>query len=116
MWFMLTLEKQSKCAMIYDEYSESAESAESAEDKVTFMFYARLQKLYWWICLDLSHRFTEEELDGSSHTGEITTYGGGGYVQKLHYLKKETKKIMQELKSEIWLMDGPRNQKPDLLS
>ena len=51
---------------------------------------------------------TEEELEGTPTWGQLTTYSGAGYIQNLHYLKNDSIKIMQELKSGLWITQGTR--------
>ena len=41
---------------------------------------------------------TEEQLDGKSHWGRITSYGGGGFTMLLEPKKEETKALIEELK------------------
>jgi Ca2+-binding EF-hand superfamily protein len=51
---------------------------------------------------------TAEELNGQSVWGLKATYGGGGYVKDLADNIKETKEIVQNLKSNLWLDRGTR--------
>lgn len=46
--------------------------------------------------------------DVSSFTGKLGTYSGAGYVQDLHYLKENSKKIIAELKKGLWIRQGTR--------
>ena len=41
---------------------------------------------------------TEKVLDGQSHWGRITSYGGGGYTMLLEPKKEETKNLIAVLK------------------
>jgi len=43
---------------------------------------------------------SDSELDGSSYTGEISDYGGGGYVQVLPPTLDEAKDVIQYLKDK----------------
>ncbi len=47
-------------------------------------------------------------MDGSSHWGLISTYGGGGYAQNLANNKDYSMKILNELKQNLWLDRGTR--------
>ena len=40
---------------------------------------------------------TEKELDGQSHWGRITSYGGGGFTMLLEPKKEETRKLIEVL-------------------
>ncbi|XP_071829952.1 polycystin-2-like protein 1 isoform X3 [Apostichopus japonicus] len=51
---------------------------------------------------------TEEVLDGSSHWGEIATYGGGGYYMDLGKRKQDSLKQILELKENLWIDRGTR--------
>lgn len=41
---------------------------------------------------------TEKELDGQSHWGRITTYGGGGFTLLLEAKREKTKALIDSLK------------------
>lgn len=51
---------------------------------------------------------TEKELDGQSHWGRITSYGGGGFTMLLKPTKGDTKKMIDVLKQNLWLDRGTR--------
>ncbi|XP_030835833.1 polycystic kidney disease protein 2 isoform X3 [Strongylocentrotus purpuratus] len=51
---------------------------------------------------------TEEDLDGSGHTGMITSYGGGGFYADLMKTKAESLDIILTLKENLWLDRGTR--------
>nr|XP_054773085.1 polycystic kidney disease 2-like 1 protein isoform X1 [Lytechinus pictus] len=51
---------------------------------------------------------TEEDLDGSGHTGMITSYGGGGFYADLKKTKAESLDIIMTLKDNLWLDRGTR--------
>lgn len=51
---------------------------------------------------------TEDELDGSSHSGRINSYGGGGYYTDLTTTKASSLAIIQDLKANLWLDRGTR--------
>jgi len=51
---------------------------------------------------------SEDELDGSSHWGLISTYGGGGFVQDLRTTKAASLAIIDDLKQNLWLDRGTR--------
>jgi len=51
---------------------------------------------------------TQSELDGTSYTGEISDYGGGGFTQVLPMTKDEAKVVIQYLKDNLWIDRGTR--------
>ena len=51
---------------------------------------------------------TQSELDGTSYTGEISDYGGGGFTQVLPLTKDEAKVVIQYLKDNLWIDRGTR--------
>ncbi|XP_054839936.1 polycystic kidney disease 2-like 1 protein [Eublepharis macularius] len=51
---------------------------------------------------------TEEELDGSSHWGRLTSYSGGGYYVDLKMTREESIDALQILKENLWLDRGTR--------
>ncbi|XP_071479306.1 polycystin-2-like [Diadema antillarum] len=51
---------------------------------------------------------TEDDLDGSGHSGLITSYGGGGYYADLKKTKDESRAIVESLKENLWLDRGTR--------
>lgn len=51
---------------------------------------------------------TEKEMRGSSHWGLLTTYSGAGYYQDLNRTKEESRAIIRELMSNLWLDRGTR--------
>ncbi|ELT90189.1 hypothetical protein CAPTEDRAFT_169289 [Capitella teleta] len=51
---------------------------------------------------------SEDELDGSSHWGYITTYGGGGFYQDLALNKADSLALIADLKQNLWLDRGTR--------
>ena len=52
---------------------------------------------------------SEDVLDGSSHWGLISRYGGGGFVQNLGLKRNVTEDILAELKEYLWLDRGTRS-------
>ncbi|KAL8186750.1 UNVERIFIED_CONTAM: Polycystic kidney disease 2-like 1 protein [Gekko kuhli] len=76
----------------YDVYSEEK------EDKAPF---GLLNGTAW-------QYHTEEELDGSSHWGRLTSYSGGGYYEDLRMTRKESVAALQVLKDNLWLDRGTR--------
>ncbi|KAL7990360.1 hypothetical protein Chor_013790 [Crotalus horridus] len=52
--------------------------------------------------------YTEEELDGSSHWGRLTSYSGGGYYVDLKITREESAETLQLLKENLWLDRGTR--------
>ena len=59
----------------------------------------------------LTDRWTyksEDDLDGSSHWGLISTYGGGGFVQDLYVTKSKSLEAILELKQNRWVDRGTR--------
>ncbi|XP_015271981.1 PREDICTED: polycystic kidney disease 2-like 1 protein [Gekko japonicus] len=51
---------------------------------------------------------TEEELDGSSHWGRLTSYSGGGYYEDLRVTREESVAALRVLKDNLWLDRGTR--------
>ena len=51
---------------------------------------------------------TENDLDGQSFWGKLTTYSGAGYVQNLGKTKAESTAIIEKLFSELWIDRGTR--------
>ncbi|XP_034993769.2 polycystin-2-like protein 1 [Zootoca vivipara] len=51
---------------------------------------------------------TEEELDGSSHWGRLTSYSGGGYYMDLKMTRRESARALRVLKENLWLNRGTR--------
>ncbi|CAD5121175.1 DgyrCDS9711 [Dimorphilus gyrociliatus] len=76
----------------YDSY------AKSIEDKEPF---GKMNGSAW-------KYHTDEQLDGSSHWGLISRYGGGGYVQNLGTTKVKSYELIKELKDNLWLDRGTR--------
>ncbi|KAM3834677.1 polycystin-2-like protein 1 [Vipera latastei] len=52
--------------------------------------------------------YTEQELDGSSHWGRLTSYSGGGYYVDLKITREESAETLQLLKENLWLDRGTR--------
>ena len=51
---------------------------------------------------------SQEELDGLSHWGLVSTYSGAGYVQDLTQNKTESENIISYLFDERWIRRGTR--------
>ncbi|XP_072051319.1 polycystin-2-like isoform X2 [Amphiura filiformis] len=51
---------------------------------------------------------TEDELDGSSHWGKMTTYGGGGFYVDLTDRRAASEAIVGDLRDNLWLDRGTR--------
>ena len=51
---------------------------------------------------------TEDELDGRSFRGRVTTYQGGGFTKLLAGEKALSKDIIADLKANLWLDRGTR--------
>ncbi len=51
---------------------------------------------------------SEDELDGSSSTGNLATYSGAGSVQDLSTLRNQTAAIIAELQEGLWITRGTR--------
>ncbi|XP_043969331.1 polycystin-2 isoform X2 [Gambusia affinis] len=51
---------------------------------------------------------TESEMNSSSHWGQVSKYGGGGYYQDLSRTKEESSNRLQFLKDHLWLDRGTR--------
>ena len=45
---------------------------------------------------------------GASFSGKLGSYSSAGYVQDLHYLKENSRKIIEELKKGLWIRQGTR--------
>ncbi|XP_074647871.1 polycystin-2-like isoform X2 [Tubulanus polymorphus] len=86
-----------------DEIKQCYESyAETIEDKSPFGPFEKYNTSTAW-------RYqTSAALDGSNHMGQITSYGGGGYVQDLKLTKAESTEIIRALKDNLWLDRGTR--------
>ncbi|XP_048362000.1 polycystic kidney disease 2-like 1 protein isoform X2 [Sphaerodactylus townsendi] len=76
----------------YDVYSEEKEDRSS---------FGLLNGTAW-------QYHTEEELDGSSHWGRLTSYSGGGYYVDLKMTREESIATLQVLKENLWLDRGTR--------
>ncbi|XP_013887336.1 polycystin-2 isoform X2 [Austrofundulus limnaeus] len=50
----------------------------------------------------------ESGMNGSSFSGQVSTYGGGGYYQDLSRTKEESAAQLQFLKDHLWLDRGTR--------
>ena len=68
-------------------------------------------------CYCITSQFTDdsawvyqsaEQLDTGSYAAELTEYGGGGYVQNLHFQKNVTQAMLAELKTNLWIDAGTR--------
>ncbi|KAJ4441936.1 hypothetical protein ANN_11799, partial [Periplaneta americana] len=76
----------------YDFYSSEAEDTESfGQETPTAWTYS-----------------SEKELDGYSHWGVLTTYGGGGFYEDLSLRRNETLERILELKQNLWVTRGTR--------
>lgn len=51
---------------------------------------------------------TENDMNSSSHWGQVSKYGGGGYYQDLSHTKGESSLQLQKLKQNSWLDRGTR--------
>ncbi|XP_032419472.1 polycystin-2 isoform X1 [Xiphophorus hellerii] len=51
---------------------------------------------------------TESEMNSSSHWGQVSKYGGGGYYLDLSQTKEESSNRLQFLKDHLWLDRGTR--------
>ena len=66
-------------------------------------------KLIWYTTIACRWNYaTEKELDGSSHWGQLSSYGGGGYIQELGSNKADSLEIIAQLKNNLWLDRGTR--------
>lgn len=77
----------------FESYSESLENKEAfgEKDNMTGWYY-----------------HSQDELDGSSHWGLISTYSGAGYVQDLKTNKSQSQDIIQYLFDKRWIRRGTR--------
>ena len=51
---------------------------------------------------------SEDALDGSGQDGQISSYGGGGFVQDLVMDRDAAAQIIQDLFDNLWLDRGTR--------
>ncbi|XP_054875893.1 polycystin-2 [Poeciliopsis prolifica] len=51
---------------------------------------------------------TQSEMNSSSHWGQVSKYGGGGYYQDLSRTKEDSANRLQFLKDHLWLDRGTR--------
>ncbi|XP_052762076.1 polycystic kidney disease 2-like 1 protein isoform X3 [Mya arenaria] len=77
----------------FESYSESLENKDSFGEKDNHTAW---------------HYQSQDELDGSSHWGQITTYSGAGYVQDLTNNKTESEDIIEYLFEKRWIRRGTR--------
>ncbi|XP_042314373.1 polycystic kidney disease 2-like 1 protein [Sceloporus undulatus] len=97
------LKVQNNSCVVHDDFKEDIFGcydvySEEKEDKSPF---GLLNGTAW-------QYHTEEELDGSSHWGKLTTYSGGGYYIDLKMTREESAEALQILKENLWLDRGTR--------
>jgi hypothetical protein len=84
------------CYDAYSRFSESREPfgiyADKPEEMENTAFYYQ----------------SANELDTSSYSGIMATYGGGGYAINLGSTRDETEELLADLKSNLWLDRGTR--------
>lgn len=51
---------------------------------------------------------TESKMNASTHWGQVSKYGGGGYYQDLSRTREESGLQLQFLKDHLWLDRGTR--------
>jgi len=51
---------------------------------------------------------SEDELDGSSHWGQVGSYSGGGFVQDLAATQEDSFALLKPLFDNLWLDRGTR--------
>lgn len=52
--------------------------------------------------------FTESQLKGSSHWGQLNTYSGAGYYKDLNTTKAPSEDIINYLFDNLWIQRGTR--------
>ncbi|KAH0624374.1 hypothetical protein JD844_031779 [Phrynosoma platyrhinos] len=97
------LKVQNNSCVVHDDFKEDISGcydvySEEKEDRSPF---GLLNGTAW-------QYHTEEELDGSSHWGKLTTYSGGGYYIDLKMTREESAEALQVLKENLWLDRGTR--------
>nr|XP_016852422.1 PREDICTED: polycystic kidney disease 2-like 1 protein [Anolis carolinensis] len=100
---MRQLKVQNNSCVVHDDFKEDISGcydvySEEKEDRSPF---GLLNGTAW-------QYHTEEELDGSSHWGKLTTYSGGGYYIDLKMSREESAESLQVLKENLWLDRGTR--------
>ncbi|CAG5115064.1 unnamed protein product [Candidula unifasciata] len=80
----------------FDSYSESF------EDRAPFnMSQAEPNNTAW-------RYFSESELNGGPHWGQLSTYSGGGYYVDLNTTRSASEGIIQNLLTNLWIQRGTR--------
>ncbi|BFZ03163.1 hypothetical protein BsWGS_06202 [Bradybaena similaris] len=80
----------------FDSYSESL------EDREPFTMSLTEPSNSAW------RYFSESELNGGPHWGQLSTYGGGGYYVDLNTTKAASEAIIQNLLNNLWIQRGTR--------
>ncbi|XP_020646855.3 polycystin-2-like protein 1 [Pogona vitticeps] len=97
------LKVQNNSCVVHDDFKEDISGCYDvySEDKENRSPFGLLNGTAW-------QYHTEEELDGSSHWGKLTSYSGGGYYIDLEMTRKESAEALQVLKENLWLDRGTR--------
>ncbi|KAJ7324463.1 hypothetical protein JRQ81_017483 [Phrynocephalus forsythii] len=100
---MRQLKVQNNSCVVHDDFKEDISGCYDvySEDKENKSPFGLLNGTAW-------QYHTEEELDGSSHWGKLTSYSGGGYYIDLKMTRKESSEALQVLKENLWLDRGTR--------
>ncbi|KAJ6661736.1 hypothetical protein lerEdw1_013258 [Lerista edwardsae] len=97
------LKVQNNSCVVHEDFKEDISGcydvySEDKEDKSPF---GLLNGTAW-------QYHTEDELNGSSHWGRLTSYSGGGYYLDLKLTREESAEALQVLKENLWLDRGTR--------
>uniref|UniRef100_A0A8D2J050 Polycystin 2 like 1, transient receptor potential cation channel n=1 Tax=Varanus komodoensis TaxID=61221 RepID=A0A8D2J050_VARKO len=97
------LKVQNNSCVVHNDFKEDISGCYDvySEDKENRSPFGLLNGTAW-------QYHTEEELDGSSHWGKLTSYSGGGYYLDLKMTRQESAGELQVLKDNLWLDRGTR--------
>ncbi|XP_026570283.1 polycystic kidney disease 2-like 1 protein [Pseudonaja textilis] len=97
------LKVQNNSCVVHDDFKEDIAGCYDvySEEKENTLPFGLLNGTAW-------QYYTEQELDGSSHWGRLTSYSGGGYYVDLKITREESAETLQELKQNLWLDRGTR--------
>ncbi|XP_058044069.1 polycystin-2-like protein 1 [Ahaetulla prasina] len=97
------LKVQNNSCVVHDDFKEDIAGCYDvySEEKENTSPFGLLNGTAW-------QYYTEQELDGSSHWGRLTSYSGGGYYVDLKITREESAETLQILKENLWLDRGTR--------
>ncbi|KAG8135253.1 hypothetical protein E2320_008295 [Naja naja] len=97
------LKVQNNSCVVHDDFKEDIAGCYDvySEEKENTSPFGLLNGTAW-------QYYTEQELDGSSHWGRLTSYSGGGYYVDLKITREESAETLQDLKENLWLDRGTR--------